>query len=40
MYRQNYCGCRFSAAEAAIERHAARDERKAAKKRRKEGHAH
>ena len=28
MYRQNYCGCRFSAAEAAIERHAARDERK------------
>ena len=40
MYRQNYCGCRFSAAEAAIERHAARDERKAAKRRRKEGHAH
>ena len=31
MYRQNYCGCRFSAAEAAIERHAARDARKAAK---------
>lgn len=28
MYRQNYCGCRFSAAEAAIERHKARDERK------------
>ena len=28
MYRQNYCGCRFSAAEAAIERHEARDERK------------
>lgn len=28
MYRQNYCGCRFSAAEAAVERHAARDERK------------
>ena len=28
MYRQNYCGCRFSAAEAANERHAARDERK------------
>ncbi|MDO4539455.1 MAG: epoxyqueuosine reductase QueH, partial [Coriobacteriales bacterium] len=25
MYRQNYCGCRFSAAEAAIERHQARD---------------
>lgn len=31
MYRQNYCGCRFSAAEAAIERHEARDERKRAK---------
>lgn len=31
MYRQNYCGCRFSAAEAAIERHKARDARKAAK---------
>ena len=31
MYRQNYCGCRFSAAEAAVERHAARDARKAAK---------
>lgn len=31
MYRQNYCGCRFSAAEAAIERHAARDERKRAR---------
>ena len=30
-YRQNYCGCRFSAAEAAIERHEARDARKAAK---------
>lgn len=29
MYRQNYCGCRFSAAEAAIERHGARDARKA-----------
>ena len=40
MYRQNYCGCRFSAAEAAIERHVARDERKAAKRRRKECHAH
>ncbi len=32
MYRQNYCGCRFSAAEAAVERHAARDARKAAKR--------
>ena len=29
MYRQNYCGCRFSAAEAAIERHEARDMLKA-----------
>lgn len=28
MYRQSYCGCRFSAAEAAIERHERRDERK------------
>ena len=31
MYRQNYCGCRFSAAEAAIGRHEARDERRRAK---------
>ena len=31
LYRQNYCGCRFSAAEAAIERHEARDARKARK---------
>ena len=31
MYRQCYCGCRFSAAEAAMERHEARDARKAAK---------
>lgn len=31
MYRQNYCGCRFSAAEAAMERHALRDERKRAR---------
>ncbi len=31
MYRQNYCGCRFSAAEATIERHEARDARRAAK---------
>lgn len=28
MYRQNYCGCRFSAAEAAIDRHERRDARK------------
>ena len=32
MYRQNYCGCRFSAAEAALERAQARDARKAAKR--------
>lgn len=32
MYRQNYCGCRFSAAEAAIERQERRDARKAAKR--------
>lgn len=31
MYRQNYCGCRFSAAEASMERHATRDARKAEK---------
>lgn len=36
MYRQNYCGCRFSAAEAAIERHERRDERKRAKKEQRE----
>ena len=30
-YRQNYCGCRFSAAEASVERQHARDARKAAK---------
>lgn len=28
MYRQNYCGCRFSAAEATVERHERRDERR------------
>lgn len=39
MYRQNYCGCRFSAAEAAIERHEARDARKAAKLARSGAHA-
>lgn len=32
MYRQNYCGCRFSAVEAALEPPPHRDERKAAKK--------
>lgn len=31
MYRQNYCGCRFSAAEAQVERQLARDARKAGK---------
>ncbi len=29
MYRQSYCGCRFSAAEAALDRARIRDERKA-----------
>lgn len=29
MYRQNYCGCRFSAAEAALDRARQRDERRA-----------
>lgn len=28
MYRQNYCGCRFSAAEAALDRARLRDERR------------
>ncbi len=28
MYRQNYCGCRFSAVEASLERACAREERK------------
>lgn len=32
MYRQSYCGCRFSAVEAAMDRARIRDERKAAKK--------
>ena len=31
MYRQNYCGCRFSAVEAAMDRARIRDERKAAR---------
>lgn len=35
MYRQNYCGCRFSAAEAAIERHETRDQRRRAKEERR-----
>ena len=39
MYRQNYCGCRFSAAEACIERHQARDQRKAQKARQKNSRA-
>lgn len=33
MYRQSYCGCRFSAAEASLDRARMRDERKAAKAR-------
>ena len=37
MYRQSYCGCSFSSAEAAIERHEARDARKAARAARREG---
>lgn len=35
MYRQKYCGCRFSAAEAAMDRARLRDERKAEKERSK-----
>lgn len=31
MYRQQYCGCRFSAAEAALDRARIRDERRARK---------
>jgi hypothetical protein len=31
LYRQNYCGCRFSAAEAALERAQAREARRAAR---------
>ena len=31
LYRQNYCGCRFSAAEAALERAEAREARKMAR---------
>ncbi len=31
MYRQQYCGCRFSAAEAALDRARLRDERKRAR---------
>lgn len=38
MYRQSYCGCRFSAAEAAIERHEARDARKGARKGMRDAH--
>lgn len=33
MYRQSYCGCRFSAAEASLDRARMREERKAAKAR-------
>lgn len=31
MYRQSYCGCRFSALEAQLDRQARRDERRAQK---------
>ena len=31
MYRQNYCGCRFSALEAQVERQRMRDERRASR---------
>lgn len=33
MYRQNYCGCRFSAVEACVSRHELRDTRKTKKAR-------
>ena len=39
MYRQNYCGCRFSAAEAALDRIRLREERRAAKEAAKEARA-
>ncbi|MEY8436882.1 epoxyqueuosine reductase QueH [Atopobiaceae bacterium 24-176] len=37
MYRQNYCGCRFSAVEASLERAQAREERKRLRKGSKRG---
>lgn len=40
MYRQNYCGCRFSAAEAAMDRARQRDERARAKRAAREDDAH
>lgn len=39
MYRQNYCGCRFSAAEASMERHEARDRRRAERRAKHPGDA-
>ena len=39
MYRQNYCGCRFSDAEAAAEREQRRAERQAARKAERTAHA-
>lgn len=39
MYRQNYCGCRFSDAEAAAEREQRRAERQAARKAERATHA-
>lgn len=37
MYRQNYCGCRFSAAEAALERQERRDAARAKREAEREG---
>lgn len=37
MYRQSYCGCRFSSAEAALGRHQARDLRKLERQALREG---
>lgn len=39
LYRQNYCGCRFSAAEAAVERHESRDLRRQAREAERAGDA-
>lgn len=40
MYRQNYCGCRFSDAEAAVERAARKRERASAREAERAAHAH
>ncbi|MEG0072467.1 MAG: epoxyqueuosine reductase QueH [Raoultibacter sp.] len=39
MYRQNYCGCRYSAIEAACEREQRADERRARKQAERSAHA-